>query len=239
MKSKSTRLILLLILLSTFQFNSFSKSKKEQKTDEKNLVKATMFPMETSLLARRPTFLGFHFKIKPGWHIYWKNPGDSGLETQIEIDSANNFTRGAIVWQIPEIVQDGNITNYGYSGECLLRVPIYCSHLLKYGDSIKIKAKVKWLVCKEKCIAGEFQDSVVLKVEDKQPVMNDIWKKLAGNDPRDDIMQFFNYWKYQAKYEGKKLIISFDTKDSKADFSKLHFIPEENGIICNSCTQKF
>jgi len=23
--------------------------------------------------------LGLYFKLEPGWHIYWKNPGDAGL----------------------------------------------------------------------------------------------------------------------------------------------------------------
>ena len=28
--------------------------------------------------------LGLRFKLTPGWHIYWKNPGDSGLPPELE-----------------------------------------------------------------------------------------------------------------------------------------------------------
>ncbi|TVQ70845.1 MAG: hypothetical protein EA363_07065, partial [Balneolaceae bacterium] len=28
-------------------------------------------------------WLGVDMKIKEGWHIYWRNPGDSGLPTTI------------------------------------------------------------------------------------------------------------------------------------------------------------
>ena len=28
--------------------------------------------------------VGIKFDIEPGWHIYWKNPGDSGLPAEVE-----------------------------------------------------------------------------------------------------------------------------------------------------------
>ena len=27
---------------------------------------------------------GLYFKLEPGWHVYWKNPGDAGEAPQIK-----------------------------------------------------------------------------------------------------------------------------------------------------------
>ena len=32
----------------------------------------------------KPLWLGLAIAHQPGWHTYWKNPGDSGLPTQLE-----------------------------------------------------------------------------------------------------------------------------------------------------------
>ncbi len=31
----------------------------------------------------QPFRLGLRFRLSPGWHIYWRNPGDSGLPPEI------------------------------------------------------------------------------------------------------------------------------------------------------------
>ncbi len=44
--------------------------------------------------------VGVLFKIDPGWHIYWRNSGESGLPTQIEYE----FDRarvGPLRWPVP------------------------------------------------------------------------------------------------------------------------------------------
>ena len=39
---------------------------------------------EKVLMAGVPTNAGLYFKLEPGWHVYWKNPGDSGEPTAQE-----------------------------------------------------------------------------------------------------------------------------------------------------------
>jgi len=41
----------------------------------------------------QPFMLGFKFTIAPGWHIYWKNPGDSGLPTEVKLNLPEGFHR--------------------------------------------------------------------------------------------------------------------------------------------------
>ncbi|MGZ5940585.1 MAG: protein-disulfide reductase DsbD domain-containing protein, partial [Rhizomicrobium sp.] len=52
--------------------------------------------------------------IEPGWHTYWRNPGDSGLATSISWLLPKGVTAGESQWPAPERFTTGNIVNFGY-----------------------------------------------------------------------------------------------------------------------------
>ena len=49
-----------------------------------DLVKVKLLADVTSVEPGKPFTIGVNFKMSPGWHIYWINPGDSGMATQVE-----------------------------------------------------------------------------------------------------------------------------------------------------------
>ena len=49
--------------------------------DPKDLVKAELVAETASLAQATTLWVDLHLAIKPGWHVYWRNPGDSGLPT--------------------------------------------------------------------------------------------------------------------------------------------------------------
>ena len=87
--------------------------------------------------------------IKPHWHTYWLNPGDSGQATTIDWSGAQ---AGAIQWPTPAIQAIGPIVNYGYEGRVALLVELTVPAEAKPGSRFKPAAEVKWLVCKNVCI---------------------------------------------------------------------------------------
>ncbi|HEY2048671.1 MAG TPA: protein-disulfide reductase DsbD domain-containing protein, partial [Caulobacteraceae bacterium] len=60
----------------------------------------------------------------PGWHTYWRNPGDAGEATQIAWTLPDGWRAGAIDWPVPRRLPLGPIMNYGYEGRAVLPVPI-------------------------------------------------------------------------------------------------------------------
>src|SRR4051812_25544332 len=62
--------------------------------------------------------IGVRFKIAPGWHIYWLNPGDAGEATRVRVDLPPGFTVGEIKYPFPhQFSEPGDITAYGYQDE--------------------------------------------------------------------------------------------------------------------------
>jgi DsbC/DsbD-like thiol-disulfide interchange protein len=102
-----------------------------------------------SELARAETVLAVHHRIAEPWHIYWQNPGESGLRTRIEL-SGKGFEPGAVVYPAPErFVAEGGQVTYGWEHDAVLFVP-----LSELADVVELELRSDWLACHESCIPG-------------------------------------------------------------------------------------
>ena len=109
--------------------------------------------------------VGIHLKMEPGWHTYWKDPGDSGLATSVEWKLPYGFTAGPLRWPKPEIMKEAGIVTYGYKNEVVLLAKITAPvEGVKRSQVISLAAKVDWLECKEVCTSGSAVVSVTLRV---------------------------------------------------------------------------
>jgi thiol:disulfide interchange protein DsbD len=105
----------------------------------------------------QPVWVGLQLTHQPEWHTYWRNPGDSGLPTQIELNLPAGITAGDVQWPLPHKLKAGNLTNYGYDKTVLLAVPLTVSKQYKPNASLTLDLQVRanWLVCRLECIPQE------------------------------------------------------------------------------------
>jgi thiol:disulfide interchange protein DsbD len=119
-----------------------------------DLVRPALYAESASVAPDQTLWLDLHLAITPGWHIYWKNPGDAGLPTTIDWTLPAGFSAGTIAWPAPERFLSGQLANYGYSGNTDLLVPIAVPAGLDSGAAAHLEAAVNYLVCSEICIPG-------------------------------------------------------------------------------------
>jgi DsbC/DsbD-like thiol-disulfide interchange protein len=142
----------------------------------------------------KPFNLGIKFAISPGWHIYWKNPGDSGLPTQVKLNLPEGFTAGNLMYPVPSRLElPGDIINYAYENEVMLMVQITPPKDLPIGKSVSISGKASWLVCQDSCIAGKADLLLDLSVApSSSPANVELFKRWSSQLPvredPDDIM---------------------------------------------------
>lgn len=107
--------------------------------------------------AGKPLWLGLKIEHAPHWHTYWKNPGDSGLPTTLAWTLPAGVAAGEIQWPTPARLPIGPLMNFGYEGTLLLAVPVAVPAGFK-GDTLPVKLRADWLVCKDVCIpeGGDF-----------------------------------------------------------------------------------
>ncbi len=119
---------------------------------------------KTALVRGEKNVIGLSIKHAPHWHTYWKNPGDSGYPTKITWDVPSGFGVGEFEWPTPKRLATGPIVNFGYEGEVLLPVAISVPLAASVGESVTLKGKAEWLVCKDVCIPEEGFVSLTLPV---------------------------------------------------------------------------
>ena len=103
-------------------------------------------------------YVALRQKILPGWHTYWRNPGDAGDATRIVWTLPAGWTAGDIVWPTPEKSRVGPLLDFAYTGEVLLPVPISVPANAQVGSVVTLKAAAAFLVCEQVCVP---EDAVV------------------------------------------------------------------------------
>lgn len=131
--------------------------------DGNRLVTVSMLSDTVAIEPAKPFRLAVRLKIEPGWHIYWVNPGDSGVPTSIEWNLPTGFTVGPLQWPAPNAFDvPGGMVNYGYEDEVLLFATVTPPTTLD-SKNLQFSAEVAWLVCTdEQCLPGSGGASVAL-----------------------------------------------------------------------------
>jgi thiol:disulfide interchange protein DsbD len=97
--------------------------------------------------------VGALFRMDPGWHVYWRNPGDSGLPTRVrwQVDGAE---LGPLAWPAPQVFRDEELaeSSYGYTDSVLLASDLV--RLAPPGGPRAVRVETDFLVCKDQCIPG-------------------------------------------------------------------------------------
>jgi thiol:disulfide interchange protein/DsbC/DsbD-like thiol-disulfide interchange protein len=132
-------------------------------------VTARLVAETGSIASGETVWVALHLEMRPGWHVYWRNPGDSGLPTEIAWTLPPGLAAGEIAWPTPERFVVDKIGNYGYAGAVDLLVPLTATAGPKAadpkpGDVAPIAAHASWLACSDICIPGEADLSLALPV---------------------------------------------------------------------------
>src|SRR5690242_21098278 len=60
---------------------------------------------QSGIAPRSTVLVGAHFTPESGWHVYWKNPGDSGQPPVLQWNLPQGFSAGDTEWPTPERLQ--------------------------------------------------------------------------------------------------------------------------------------
>jgi DsbC/DsbD-like thiol-disulfide interchange protein len=92
--------------------------------------------------------LALVFDIEEGWHIYWHNPGDSGMATTATLQPGDSAPR--FLGPQRFVSGESGLVTYGYSGRTALFFAVPKSR-----EDVVPTAEARWLVCRERCVLQE------------------------------------------------------------------------------------
>ena len=179
--------------------------------------------------------LAMNFKLEPHWHIYWKNPGASGLPVEVEWDLPDGFTAGEIQWPAPERFEQGGLMSYGFEDAVTLIVPVRAPEELESGRSLTIKAEAFWLICKELCLPGDAELVVELTSGETtvESARADVFAAARKRLPDADAP-----WKVSAVVEKKSLIFTIEQASDTQIPDTLYFYADKEGVLDPNAEQR-
>src|SRR5208282_3073700 len=178
---------------------------------------------------------GLYFKLEPGWHIYWQNPGDSGEPPHIHWTLPAGITAGPMQFPAPERLPLGPLMDFGYEDEVLFPLTLNVAKTTKPGPVV-LNTKVDWLVCREVCIPGKAELEVaravprapgeVVQVASDRDIFNRLIGRLPTSLPTADRATF------QPTATGFRVAVETGQRETQAAF-----FPEDQDVLDNPAPQ--
>lgn len=194
-------------------------------------VKAQLVSEVKSIQPGQTFCVALRLEMDKQWHTYWKNPGDSGMPTQIVWNLPDGFHAGEIQWPYPQKFEDNELVSFGYEGEVFLLTEIKVPDTVKPGARAEIVAEVDWLACKESCIPGHADLKISLPVQDRKPESGRRWTG-RFSDTRRKLPGKFTDWKISAAVKNDLILMHILPPSwFESELTGLEFFPEQEGII--------
>ncbi|GJE46153.1 protein-disulfide reductase DsbD family protein [Methylobacterium soli] len=129
-----------------------------------DLVRASLIAEPAALRGGEPFTVALRLVMKPGWHVYWRNPGDSGLPPEVTWTLPAGFSAGPIQWPVPERIPVATLMNFGYADEAVLLVTMTPPPSLDPAEPARLAGQLTYLVCAQECVPGSAELRLTLPV---------------------------------------------------------------------------
>lgn len=103
--------------------------------------------------------LGIHFRLAPGWHVYWKNSGDAGFAPAVTWKQVPGLAPPELLWPAPHRYElPGGLEAFGYAGEVVYPVRTAIAVPATGGQpaALRLTADVDYLVCEVDCVPHRY-----------------------------------------------------------------------------------
>lgn len=131
--------------------------------DGSQLVRLEPLVSHTVLAPGEVGRVGVRLRVEPGWHIYWINPGETGLPTEVAWPRHPELRVGSLIYPFPQVLASQGLTAFGYEGEAVVLSRVQATPGAVRGGKPLGRTKVSWLVCKEACLPGSGTVDIALR----------------------------------------------------------------------------
>lgn len=207
---------------------------------EENEVLSTVISSHTKVRSSQTFNLAWQVYLADGWHIYYSNPGDSGLPPTLTL--GEGFTAGPLTFPTPHIIRIPPITNYGYEDKVVFTTQVTAPATLQADTPVSIPVKLTFLFCKDICLPGMVETTLTLNTgltPDENPAYGPVVAQQQAALPQAVPANVMVH----ARKSNDRILLSWPTSlnrlDEKTTASphSTHFIPNADGMIDDGAEQ--
>lgn len=198
-------------------------------------------PVEAELLLERSALnpgnantVALRLRPDPEWHVYWRNPGDSGIPTALEWTLPQGISAGEIQWPYPHAQRLGELTNYGYEQETLHLVPLQVAAGVQ--GPVTLRARAKWLVCKDICIPGNADLELSTQVSPGTAALDPDWAPSFAQT-RKQLPLGASGWQTAFEIADGSLSLAIKAP-ALAGAERVEFFPYANDLVNHAALQR-
>lgn len=175
----------------------------------------------------KTVWAGLQITHKPEWHTYWRNPGDSGLPTELRWTLPAGIAAGEIAWPTPKKIAIGTLANFGFEGTVLLPVQLTVDKGFAplEGDTLSLKLHASWLVCQLECIPQEGDFALNVPVRTSTALHSGAFSEAWAKAPKP--LQGTS----SARLDGNALVVNVSGLPAAWVGKSLNLVPETPEIL--------
>jgi DsbC/DsbD-like thiol-disulfide interchange protein len=106
-----------------------------------------------------PLRAGIEIRLQPGWHTYWRYPGDAGVPPRFDFSGSQNVKTVDVRWPAPHRIPEETLTVVGYTGPVILPLAVVPENR---GKPVMLRLKLDYAVCEKLCVPVEGKAELVL-----------------------------------------------------------------------------
>jgi DsbC/DsbD-like thiol-disulfide interchange protein len=100
---------------------------------------------------------GIEIMLTPGWHTYWRNPGEAGVPPVFDFSGSDNVAKVEVSYPAPERLDDGTSVQLVYKDGVVFPLAVTPA---EPGRPVTLRLRASFGVCREVCIPAS-ADAVV------------------------------------------------------------------------------
>jgi DsbC/DsbD-like thiol-disulfide interchange protein len=102
---------------------------------------------------------GIELRMQPGWHTYWRYPGDSGVPPRFDFSGSDNIASVKVLYPAPHAFTDEAGTTIGYKNNVIFPLRV----VARQNDRpVTLRAKIDYAVCEKLCMPVEARAELTL-----------------------------------------------------------------------------
>jgi DsbC/DsbD-like thiol-disulfide interchange protein len=106
-----------------------------------------------------PLRAGIEIRLKPGWHTYWRYPGDAGVPPRFDFAGSQNVKAVEVLWPAPRRLPEAGLDTIGYDRDLILPLRVTPQ---QEGKPVRLQIKLDYAVCEKLCVPAQSKAELAL-----------------------------------------------------------------------------